>query len=172
MKRKTILTLTAAAVIGAIAIPAIAGSWGPNSGCGPQRMMGMMHGAQSDMIPAHRGPGMVMPGGHGFLGMGVATNNPIYQSFDVDEDGTVTSAELQTGIGLLHAEHDVDGNGALSSGEFENLFAKATRGFAERPFTMLDADADGEISAEEMAFPAQMMARMQRLHAPVHVNQQ
>ncbi|MDR9427638.1 MAG: hypothetical protein RI553_05950, partial [Salibaculum sp.] len=65
---------------------------------------------------------------------------------------------------LLHTEHDADGNGALSSDEFATLFAEVTRGMAERPFTMLDADDDGEISAEEMAFPAQMMARMQRMH--------
>ncbi|MDR9481620.1 MAG: calcium-binding protein, partial [Salibaculum sp.] len=64
----------------------------------------------------------------------------------------------------LHTEHDADGNGALSSDEFATLFAEVTRGMAERPFTMLDADDDGEISAEEMAFPAQMMARMQRMH--------
>jgi hypothetical protein len=44
------------------------------------------------------------------------------------------------------------------------LFAEATRGFAERPFTVLDADRDGEISAEEVAFPVKMMTRMELMH--------
>jgi hypothetical protein len=147
MKRKTILTLGAAAtaaVIGAIAIPAIAGGWGPHDGWGPRQMM--------------------QRGGHGPMGMTGMADNPVYQSFDADEDGTVTAAELEAGIAALHTEHDGDGNGALSSDEFAALFAEVTRDMAERPFTMLDANDDGEISAEEMAFPAQMMARMQRMH--------
>jgi len=165
MKRKTILTLGAAAtaaVIGAIAIPAIAGGWGPHDGWGPRQMMQMMHDDQAGFIQDVRGPGMMMQrGGRGPMGM---ADNPVYQSFDSDEDGTVTAAELEAGIAALHTEHDADGNGALSSDEFAALFAEVTRSMAERPFTMLDTNDDGEISAEEMAFPAQMMARMQRMH--------
>mgnify|MGYP001187722129 FL=1 len=168
MKRKTILTLGAAAtavVIGAIAIPAIAGGWGPHDGWGPRQMMQMTHGDQAGFMQAGRGPGMMMQrGGHGPMGMGGLADNPVYQSFDSDEDGTVTATELEAGIAALHTEHDADGNGALSSDEFAALFAEVTRGMAARPFTMLDANDDGEISAEEMAFPAQMMARMQRMH--------
>jgi hypothetical protein len=168
MKRKTILTLGAAAtaaVIGAIAIPAIAGGWGPHD-----RMMRMMHDDQAGFMQDGRGPGMMMRRGGpqfinaGPMGMGGMADNPVYQSFDSDEDGTVTAAELEAGIAALHTDHDADGNGALSSDEFVALFAEVTRGMAERPFTMLDANDDGEISAEEMAFPAQMMARMQRMH--------
>ena len=168
MKRKTILTLGAAAtaaLIGAIAIPAIAGGWGAHDRWGPRQMMQMMHGDQAGFMQDGRGPGMMMQrGGHGPMGMTGMADNPVYQSFDSDEDGTVTAAELEAGIAALHTEHDADGNGALSSDEFAALFAEVTRGMAERPFTMLDADEDGEISAEEMAFPAQMMARMQRMH--------
>jgi hypothetical protein len=166
MKRKTILTLGAAAtvaVLGALAIPAIAGGWGPHGGWGPGQMMRMMHGPQGGFMQDHRGPGMMMrPGGFGPMGM---ADNPVFRSFDADDDGTVTAAELEAGLAALHAEHDADGNGALSAEEFTALFADVTRGFAERPFAMLDADVDGQISAEEMAFPAQMMARMQAWHA-------
>jgi len=123
-----------------------------------------MHGDQAGFMQDGRGPGMMMQrGGHGPMGMTGMADNPVTQSFDADEDGTVTAAELEAGIAALHTEHDGDGNGALSSDEFAALFAEVTRGMAERPFTMLDADDDGEISAEEMAFPAQMMARMQRM---------
>jgi hypothetical protein len=171
MKRKTILTLSAAAtaaVIGAIAIPAIAGGWGPNEGWGPQRMMRMMHGSQAGFTQDRRGPGMMMRGGHGVMGMGAMTENPVYQSFDTDADGTVSNAELEGGLATLHAAHDADGNGALSTEEFGELFGLVTRSMAERPFAMLDADENGEIDAEEMVFPAQMMARMQLMHVNDH----
>lgn len=167
MKRKTILTLGAAAtvaVLGALAIPAVAGGWGPHGGWGPGPMMRMMHGPQGGFMQDHRGPGIMRPGGFGRMGMGGMADNPVYRSFDADENGTVTAAELEAGLAALHSEHDADGNGALTAEEFRALFADVTRGFAERPFAMLDADADGQISAEEMAFPAQMMARMQAWH--------
>lgn len=154
MKRKTILTLGAAAtaaVIGAIAIPAIAG--GPGD-WGPSRMMQMMHGQQGGFMQRGHGPMQAM------------TDNPVYKSFDTDADGTVSSVELEAGIANLHAKHDADGDGSLSAEEFAALFAEATRGMAERPFAMLDANKDGAIDADEMAFPAQMMVRMQKMHAP------
>jgi hypothetical protein len=162
MNRKTILSLSAvaaAAVIGAVAIPAIAA--GPD-GWGPSRMMQMMHRGE---MQEHGQTGMMMQrGGHGAMDMGALTENPVYQSFDADTDGAVSTAELEAGLAGLLVQHDADGNGALSSDEFATLFAQVTRGMAERPFTMLDADESGEISADEMAFPAQMMARMRLMH--------
>lgn len=122
---------------------------------GPAAAFGMNEG--------HRGPGKMMR--HcdgGSMGMRAMTENPVYQSFDVDEDGTVTPAELETGVAALHSKHD--GDGVLSSEEFAALFADVTRGFSQRPFSMLDADDDGQISAEEMSFPAKMMGRMQMMH--------
>jgi Ca2+-binding EF-hand superfamily protein len=82
----------------------------------------------------------------------------------LDLAAQATDLVVEAGVAALHTGHDAHGNGALSSDEFAALFAEVTRGMAERPFTMLDADEDGEISAEEMAFPAQMMVRMQRMH--------
>jgi Ca2+-binding EF-hand superfamily protein len=93
--------------------------------------------------------------------MRAMADNPVYKSFDADRDGTVTTGEAEAGITALHAKYDTDGNGRLSADEFKALFAEVTRGFAERPFAMLDADGNKEISAEEMRFPAQMMGRMQ-----------
>lgn len=147
MNRKTILILGAAAVagvIGAIGIPAIAA--GPG-GWGPAHMMQTLQ-----------------RGGHDGMNMGNMTENPVYRSFDADADGTVSTAELEAGLASLLGAHDADGNGALSSDEFAMLFAQVTRGMADRPFTMLDADTSGEISAEEMVFPAQMMARMRLMN--------
>src|SRR6056297_3620914 len=94
MKRKTILTLGAAAtaaVIGAIAIPAIAGGWGPHDGWGPRQMMQMMHDDQAGFMQDGRGPGMMMQrGGLGPRGLGGMAAIPVYQSFDAEEAGTVT----------------------------------------------------------------------------------
>lgn len=157
MKRKTIFASAAVAAVviaGAVAIPAIAagpGGWGP-MGCdrGPGMMMQRMHGGMG----WHRGPGR----------MGGFANNPVFLSFDSDKDGTVTAAEAEAGIDGLRKTYDADSDGALSRAEFDALFAEVTRSFAERPFTMLDADEDGKLSAEEMQFPAKMMARMQKWH--------
>lgn len=169
MKRKTILTLGAfasAVALGAVTIPAIAGGpgWGP--GC----KMGAMQNQQGGFMGGHRGPGMMMRGGFagpgaGFGPMQAMAANPIYKSFDTDADGIVSAAEPEAGVTTLHAKHDVDGNGTLSAEEFATLFAEVTRGMAERPFAMLDANNDGAIDAEEMTFPAQMMARMQKMRA-------
>ncbi|KAB2884704.1 MAG: calcium-binding protein [Albidovulum sp.] len=162
MKRKTILTFSAIAglaVIGAASIPAVAGGgpWGMHGG-----MMGghgpgmMMQGGQG------HGP-MGQRGGHGPMGMQGFAQNPVFQSFDADKDGTVTAAEAEAGVAALLATHDVDKNGALSEAEFSALFAEVTKGVAARPFAMLDDDGNKEISAEEISFPVRMMARMGRL---------
>lgn len=155
MKRKTIYALGAVAALvaaGAVAIPAIAGGpggWGPMEGWGP----GMMHRMHGGM------------GGHGTPGrMGGLAKNPVFLAFDTDKDGTVTAVEVEAGIDGLRETHDGDGDGALSRAEFDALFAEFTRSFAERPFKMLDADEDGKLDAEELQFPAKMMARMQKWH--------
>ena len=167
MTRTTILTLSAAAtalLIGALAVPAIAHDEGRG------QMMQRMHGEARDGMRDQRGAGpMMRDGDHdgrggmrmGGMGMQRLMASPVYQSFDADADGTVTPAELDTGLAALHATHDADGNGGLSAEEFAALFAAFTRNMSDRPFATLDADGNGEISAEEMAFPAEMMARRQ-----------
>ena len=164
MNRKTILTLGAAAtaaVVGALTLPVLAGGFGPNGMWGPQfggpqMMMQMMHSGQTGAMP---GPWMMMQRGP-FGGAAPMSEHPIYKSFDTDADGTVSAAEAQAGITALHAKFDANADGSLSKDEFGALFAQAVQGFSERPFAMLDADGDGQISPEELTFPAQMMARM------------
>lgn len=156
MKRKTILTLgaaTIAAVAAALAIPAIAGGHGFRGGHGCHEMRADRDGP--GMMMRHGGRGMMGP-----MGLRAMSENPVYKSFDTDGNGTVTAAEAEAGITALHGKHDADGNGKLSAAEFETLFAEVSKGFAARPFAMLDADGDKTISAEEMAFPVTMMARM------------
>lgn len=159
MNRKTILAVGAVAgtvVIGAVTLPALAHGWGPGSWGHDGR------GAGCTMMDGGWGPGRMGHGGPRLLG--ALTENPVYKSFDGNADGIVSTEELETGITALHAKYDADKSGNLSAAEFDSLFAEVSKSFAQRPFAMLDADGDKEISADEMAFPAKMMARMQAWH--------
>jgi hypothetical protein len=156
MKRNTILTLGAlatAAIIGAAALPALAGGpwsgWGPmEGGFGPGMMMRSMHGGWGG-----RGPAAVL-------------ENPMIKSMDANGDGVISPAEAKAGFEALLKKYDSDGDGVLSKQEFGALVADFARGFSDRPFAMLDVDGDGRISAEELGFPAQMIARMQAWRGP------
>lgn len=151
MTRKTTLTLGAAAIaLAAAAIAASAHDAG-RDGSGSQRMMRGEH-AQ----------GMHDQRGHGDR-MGRMARNPLFQAFDTDGDGAVSAEEAETGLAGLLATHDADGDGTLSRAEFDALFAAAMRGRADRPFAMLDADGNDRIDASEIQFPAQMIARKERM---------
>ncbi len=139
---------------------------GRHMGYGPRGHMG--YGPRGGMGYGPRGGmGYGPRGGMGFGprgGMGMM-NSSVFRSFDTDKDGTVSADEITKGVASLHKTYDADGNGSLSLSEFQALHAQMTRDFARRPFQMMDRNADGQISAEEMRFPAQMMARF----APVTI---
>ena len=170
MKRSNILAvgvLAATAAIGAVAIPALAH---PEKGWGGPAAFGWMDGPGDERAGGERGHGRwerhgghrrMKHRGHGRMGMRALMKSPVYRSFDTDGDGRVTAAEAEAGIAALHARHDANGDGQIDPDEFSTLFAEVTAEFQKRPFAMLDADGNGEISAEEMSFPAEMAARMQ-----------
>lgn len=157
MTRKTLLTVAAAATIAVVAAASFAA--GGHDGSGPRHMM---RGDHAQGTQDHRGPGMTRHGAGGPMGM---TDSPVFQAFDADGDGTVSNAEAEAGLAGLLATHDSDGDGSLSRVEFNALFAELTRHRADRPFAMLDVDENDRIDAEEMQFPAQMMARMRFMRA-------
>ena len=132
------------------------GAWGPGAMRGPGYMM-----RQGGM------PGYGRHARMGQFGMGPMgpANNPVFRSFDTDNDGTVTADEIEKGAAALQKKYDTDGNSSLSLSEFEALHTEMTRGFAKRPFQMLDQNADGQLSPDELQFPARMMARF----APVQI---
>ncbi len=64
----------------------------------------------------------------------------------------------------LFAEADTDGNEALSHEEFAAFMELVKEARTDRSFTCLDANSDGQVSAEELA--AQRMGRRPRFTGP------
>ena len=168
MKRFILATAAVAAIGAAVAIPVLADA---NHGAGEQRFgawagqMGQMGaGAMMDgdmgqmmgmmqMMQGHQG-GMV---GHGFAGPGGMGH--MQGAFDADNDGTVTPDELRAGLLEALSTYDADGNGMLSLDEFETMHTAHIREMTVDRFQVLDADGDGQVTAEEMAAPADRMQR-------------
>jgi Ca2+-binding EF-hand superfamily protein len=163
MKRKTILALSivaATAIGGALAVPAFShGGKGDNRehGYGP----GMMMGGQSMMPMMEHMHGRMM-GGMGGPGM---MGGALFESFDADEDGTLTPDELRAGLEAQLRTYDADGDGSLSIEEFEVLHSAAIREMMVDHFQALDNDGDGRVTGEEITAPAKRMERMQKRRA-------
>jgi len=113
MKRKTILSLTAAAtvaMIGAVAIPAMAGAWGTGGG-----MTQRMHGQHAESMHGHESPSKRMRSrGPGAMGRGGLAANPIFQSFDADQDGEISADEMTALAGRMGRMCPRHGNGPAS----------------------------------------------------------
>jgi len=62
-----------------------------------------------------------------------------------------TQAEIEAERTALFAEADVDGNKALSQEEFSSFMELQREAHTARLFTCLDANSDGQVSAEELA---------------------
>ena len=88
---------------------------------------------------------------------------PFFQSFDADDDGTVSSEEATAGLLDQLKSHDSDGNGTLSIEEFEPLYAAAIRTHMVDRFQALDEDGDGEVTEDEITAPAERIGRMQQM---------
>ena len=99
------------------------------------------------------------PGGQGMMG------NLLMQSFDTDNDGALTPAELRAGLASGLKTYDADGDGSLSISEFETMNAAAMRTQMVDRFQALDEDGDGKVTSEEMTAPADRMERMQAWQA-------
>ena len=128
------------------------------------RMMQMMHGGQAGMKGGGMMGGGMMGGGMmggGMMGGGMMGGaDHLQKIFDADKDGTVTPEELRTGLLDALKTYDADGNGTLSLGEFETMHAAHIRETTVDRFQSFDADGDGQVTAEEIAAPAERMQRM------------
>ena len=81
----------------------------------------------------HRGP------------MGVS----LLESFDTNDDGKLTQAEIDGTRKANLTKFDADGNGELSLVEYQALWADAMRRAMVRQFQANDADGNGSITVEE-----------------------
>jgi hypothetical protein len=84
------------------------------------------------------------PGRHGGPG-----RTALLDSFDANDDGRVTQAEIDEARRLRLASFDRDGNGELSLEEYQALWLDAMRRPMTRQFQVNDADASGGITVEE-----------------------
>jgi len=173
MKRTTILAAGFAGITAIAAAAAFAhgpgGRGGGNLGAGPAAGGSMMgHGMTGGKFGG--GTGMM---GHGMTGgqfgggtgmMGHGMTGGMMATFDADGDGTVTPDELAEGLTAKLGEYDADGSGTLSLDEFEALHTDHIRPMTVDRFQFLDSDGDGEVTGDEITFPAQMMERVYQRH--------
>lgn len=99
----------------------------------------------------------------GMGGMGGSHRMEIIQKIDANADGKITMAEITAHRDQLHAEHDKDGNKAISLSEFEGIWLSMMRPMMVDKFQMMDDDGDGQITnAEVDKKMTWMMHRMDR----------
>ena len=73
----------------------------------------------------------------------------LLDSFDANDDGKLTQAEIDGTRKANLTKFDTDGNGELSLVEYQALWADAMRRAMVRQFQANDADGNGSITVEE-----------------------
>jgi Ca2+-binding EF-hand superfamily protein len=84
--------------------------------------------------------------GHGHHG---SAGQSLFETFDANQDGTLTQAEVDQARQSKLAEFDRDGNGSLSLEEYQALWMDAMRERMVDRFQGHDDDGDGMVTAEE-----------------------
>lgn len=97
----------------------------------------------------------------GMGGMGGSHRMEMIEKIDTNADGKITMAEIQAHRDQLHAEHDTDGNKAISLSEFEGIWLTHMRPLMVDRFQMMDDDGDGQITNAEV--DKKMTWMMQRM---------
>ena len=107
--------------------------------------------------------GLAFAGTHalakGMGGMGGHHRMEMIERLDTNSDGKITMSEITTHRDQLHAEHDKDGNNAISLSEFEGIWLSMMRPMMVDKFQMMDDDGDGQITDAEVD---KKMSRMMR----------
>jgi len=107
--------------------------------------------------------GLAFAGTHalakGMGGMGGHHRMEMIEHLDTNSDGKITMAEITAHRDQLHAEHDKDGNNAISLSEFEGIWLSMMRPMMVDKFQMMDDDGDGQITDAEVDKKVKRMMR-------------
>jgi len=172
---------------------AVAGGMGGGM-AGGQGMMGGQNDMMKMMMKMHRdmmkgggmggGQGMMgggMGGGQGMMGGGMAggqgmmggmsggnmdqmDRNMMGMMMGDNANAMSSPDEMRSMLMTKMGEFDADGNATLSMTEFEALHGSLLRETMVDRFQRLDADGDGNITATEMADPADRLENRQMLN--------
>jgi Ca2+-binding EF-hand superfamily protein len=75
----------------------------------------------------------------------------MFESFDANQDGTITQAEIDETRSSRLAEFDADGDGSLTIEEYQVLWMDAMRERMVDQFQAHDDDGDGLVTVEEFS---------------------
>jgi Ca2+-binding EF-hand superfamily protein len=100
--------------------------------------------------------GAGLAGGHGDHGRGWGGGHSeraqrMFESFDANQDGTITQAEIDETRSSRLAEFDADGDGSLTIEEYQGLWMDAMRERMVDQFQAHDDDGDGLVTVEEFS---------------------
>ncbi len=80
---------------------------------------------------------------------GRSMGSGLLETYDTNDDGKLTQAEIDKSRKANLARFDADANGALALAEYQALWADAMRRAMVRQFQAHDADGDGSVTVEE-----------------------
>lgn len=78
-------------------------------------------------------------------------NRPSFEMLDINADGQLTRAELEAQRAARFSEADSNGDGMLSIAELQAQGSERAAKRAARMMDRLDANKDGQLTAEEMS---------------------
>jgi Ca2+-binding EF-hand superfamily protein len=118
----------------------------------PLQLAGVRHGDSVDGMRRHGKRGR-----HGGPGM------KLMESFDTNQDGKLTQAEIDAARADRLAKFDANKDGNLSLEEYQDLWLDAMREHMVDRFQQLDADGDAVVTVDEFGKPfANMVERRDR----------
>lgn len=87
----------------------------------------------------------------------------LFKTFDTDQDGSITAAEIDAETQRRLKDHDANGDAALSLDEFQGVWIEMMRSRMVDAFQRFDEDGDGRVTKAEIDEKTNwMLTRMDR----------